>query len=438
MNFNSDWKKDILDDKSKAHNFTPQEQASRKTLLRNNKHIYDNKSHYKSTTLKRGFIGEIVARDFFKDYSEKYKVPEIISINENALSFEEEFVKSLTAFHFQLLLQEIKKNNPELWELKAKKVYCELMEHIISQQKVFDNDEEELRKCLYNFIKEFEKREKVSIPHTPYYDQAIETLGRALENFLESKDVEFFVNVAKDEIKTHTKFLDSKAISLYRDPNPLNILVPNKSEDHPNGLPVEVNRKGKKSEVINSLEKWLYKINDQGINCFVKSIVNIDFELIGVKLTSPFDHYVHIIGLCPTTEIREDLKANLIKGLDQDQEIEFHLMWAFRLMREGTRRMKYVIDSVDQKDDYNKRYGLWNIWDDFTYYFTSGIESYNRVEEKTDMRFPVMKYCLAKIADYWKNHQLNYYQKNNEIKRKVSIFNGGNFRFGAGALQGVN
>ncbi|MDI1351455.1 MAG: hypothetical protein PSV35_01595, partial [bacterium] len=142
------WYEDALDYIDSPASVSVEQQATRKSLARNNQHFFTETAHEKRTTLARGFVSELAARYYFKS-SSTYLTPAIIHINPQSLTFSEEKIPSLTAAHILLLFYHIQKTQKKLWATHVQKMGELLIKELLLQQHFFQEMQKELECTIY-------------------------------------------------------------------------------------------------------------------------------------------------------------------------------------------------------------------------------------------------------------------------------------------------
>lgn len=120
------------------------------------------------------------------------------------------------------------------------------------------------------------------------------------------------------------------------------------------------------------------------------NMVNVDLEMIGIKTTSYYDDYHHLIGLQPSEHVA-DYALNLYRNqLCSSQLLDFYMSGVFRLTRSSARRLSYKEHEFNQES----RYYPWGIQDDFSLIFKRAISMIDMASEISEIRLPMLRSIL--------------------------------------------
>ncbi|WP_133130157.1 hypothetical protein [Legionella yabuuchiae] len=387
------WHEDPLDFISIPGAISIKEQAQRKSLARNNQHFFTEESHEKRTTLARGFISELAVRYYFKNInSANYITPCITSFNPKKLMFTEDKILSITAAHFFLLLYHIEKTEKKIWYAHAKKIGDLLINRLVLQQHFFQERQTDLERAIYLFEDRFDFQKGNFIPKVPYFSHFMESITQALDVFSDhfqiNKHCQAKILAQLEYIST---ILDQNCTYLFRDANPNNTLIPIGSD-----LPKEISRTESLKTITHFFSKWAATKNKPKL---FKNIVQIDFELVGLKKTNQFDDFIHIIGMIPSHSLRQNAISSFTSSLTLEKKNLFYLTWAFRMTREGARRLRYFSENtLDKPENYDKRYEIWGIIEEFEYMFLSSASSLKSASKITGKTYNELIYLMQHMA----------------------------------------
>lgn len=284
------WDIDKYDDFDLAQNSTIDSLSKRVSLSRNNKHSwdYDNLLHTQTTTLRSGLIGSLAAHNLFSNGTKGFRVSKISALNFHDLSFTEDLISSFSAFDVYTALLYIEQHHPV--EYKSKKI-GDVAEYLTD--KLFQNLEvfNAHTSCIYTEIKRVAKKhvdiQDYKPTPIPYDLLLIEAFNRILEIS------ELSIELPKNEIEVIQSYLLDISNHTFRDANPLNVRVPFKNE-----FSHKMEDNFEQKTFLNLKELLMTgDINRIISSLDMDNMINVDLEMIGIKATSFYDDYHHIIGL---------------------------------------------------------------------------------------------------------------------------------------------
>ncbi|MDI1352430.1 MAG: hypothetical protein PSV35_06620, partial [bacterium] len=189
-------------------------------------------------------------------------------------------------------------------------------------------------------------------------------------------------------ISTH---LDKNCTHLFRDANPNNTLIPTNFN-----LSNPLSRDQSLKTVTSLVSEWGSTTDKKTM---FKNIIQIDFEMVGLKKTNKYDDFIHILGLIPSNTLRQNAISSFISSLSLDEKNIFYLTWAFRMTREGVRRLRYFSEhTLDKPGNYDKRYEIWGITEEFEYMFISSTSRLKRAANITGDSYDELIQLIEQIG----------------------------------------